>query len=74
MRGQPIPGKKLRGSHLCARAVTEKRKVPGANRSRTDSWGIANWQRLRASSLLDDPTLRFGKILWRIHVVKEHVC
>jgi hypothetical protein len=24
--------------------------------------------------LFDDPTLRFGKILWLIHVVKEQVC
>jgi len=24
--------------------------------------------------LFDDPTLRFGKILWPIYVVKEHVC
>jgi len=24
--------------------------------------------------LLDDPTLRFGKIHWLIHVVKEDVC
>jgi hypothetical protein len=37
--------------------------VPEASRSRIDSRGIANWQQLRASSLLDDPTPGFDKIL-----------
>ncbi len=48
--------------------------MPESSRSRVDSRGIADWRQLRSSSLLDDPTLRFGKILWRIQVVKEHRC